>query len=315
MEQLKRLLNITLVGVAAVVAALVARHFALAGWPIHHANPWLVGVAAVVMLAAYGAKAWGWQRLFRHEQRPAVLTLAAAGGAASVGGLALPGRCDEVIRVAVVRRCRRRRASIGAVALSLFLLGLLDSAAMTPLASVALGVSRIDGWLRAGFFVVAGAGLLAAAAVLALPRVSGLPLVARFRIAGWVREHATPPREAAWAWVGVALSWGLRSLAVFVLLAALGFGTNFALALAFVCASSAAAVLPVAPAGAAMQAGAGAAILVASGMHTEEAVAFGVAAQALLIAVGAMFVLALGAWHAQGVVVSRSRLRYSAGAQ
>jgi hypothetical protein len=267
------------------------------------------------MLAAYAAKAWGWQRLFRQEQRPAVLTLAAAGGAASVGGLALPGRCDEVIRVAVVRRCRRRRASIGAVALSLFLLGLLDSAAMTPLASVALGVSRIDGWLRVGFFVVAAAGFLAAAAVLALPRLSALSFVARFRLAGWVGEHATPPREAAWAWLGVAVSWVLRALAMFVLLAALGFGSNFALALAFVCASSAAAVLPVAPAGAAMQAGAGAAILVASGVHTEEAVAFGIAAQALLIAAGAMFVLALGAWHAQGAVVSRSRLRYSSEAR
>ncbi len=315
MEQLKRLLNISAVGVASVVAALVARHFALAGWPLHHANLWLVAVAAIVMLAAYAAKAWGWQRLFRHGQRPAVLTLAAAGGAASVGGLALPGRCDEVIRVAVVRRCRHRRASIGAVALSLFLLGLLDSAAMTPLASVALGMSRIDGWLRVGFVVVAGAGVLAAAAVFALPRVSAFPIVARFRLGGWIGEHATPPREAAWAWVGVAVSWGLRALAMFVLLAALGFGMNFALAIAFVCASSAAAVLPVAPAGAAMQAGAGAAILVASGVRTEEAVAFGIAAQALLIAVGAMFVLALGAWHAQGAVVSRSRLRYSSGAR
>ena len=36
-------------------AALVARHFALAGWPLHHANLWLVAVAAVVMLAAYAA--------------------------------------------------------------------------------------------------------------------------------------------------------------------------------------------------------------------------------------------------------------------
>jgi hypothetical protein len=49
-----------------------------------------------------------------------------------------------------------------------------------------------------------------------------------------------------------------------------------------------------------MQAGAGAAILVASGIHPEEAVAFGIAAQALLMVVGAAFVLALGAWHAQG---------------
>ena len=44
----------------------------------------VVGVACVVMLAAYVIKAWGWQRLFRKEQRPAVLTLAAAGGAMRV---------------------------------------------------------------------------------------------------------------------------------------------------------------------------------------------------------------------------------------
>jgi uncharacterized membrane protein YbhN (UPF0104 family) len=302
----KRLLNSLFVLAAVVVSSLVARHFAQAGWPLRRANFWLVGLAAVVMLAAYAAKAWGWQHLFRQEHRPAVLTLAAAGGAASVGGIALPGRCDEVIRVAVVRRCRRHRASLGAVALSLFLLGLLDSAAMTPLASVALGVSHVGGWLKLGFGIVAVAGVAAAAVVLALPRLARLRSVARFRLAGWVGDNATDPREAMWAWVGVAVSWVLRALAVFVLLAALGLGMDFSLALAFVCASSAAAVLPVAPAGAAMQAGAGAAILAASGVHTEDAVAFGIAAQALLMAAGAMFVLALGAWHAQGALTRRT---------
>src|SRR4051794_12475719 len=157
--RLKRFLNPLFILVGLGVAALVVRHFAREGWPLHRANFWLVGLAAIVMLAAYAAKAWGWQHLFRDEQRPAVLTLAAAGGAASVGGIALPGRCDEVIRVAVVRRCRRRRASLGAVALSLFVLGLLDSAAMTPLAGVALGVSRVDGWLKVGLVVVAVAGV------------------------------------------------------------------------------------------------------------------------------------------------------------
>ena len=125
-------------------------------------------------------------------------------------------------------------------------------------------------------------------------------MFSRFKLAGWVGDNATPPREAVWAWLAVATSWVLRALAIFVLLAALGFGVDFALALAFVCASSAAAVLPVAPAGAAMQAGAGAAILIASGVHANDAVAFGIAAQALLMAAGAAFVLALAAWHAQG---------------
>ena len=294
------MLNVLFVLAALVVAGLVARHFARAGWPLHHANFWLVGLAGVVMLAAYLAKAWGWQRLFSKDERPAVLTLAAAGGAASVGGIALPGRCDEVLRVAVVRRCRRSRASFGAVALSLFLLGLLDSAALSPLAGVAIGVANVGGWLFAGLIVIAVAGVLAAALVFALPRLSRGRAISRFRLGRWIGENSTPPREAAWAWGAIAVSWTLRTLAVFVLLAALGLGTDFALALAFVCAASASAVLPVAPAGAAMQAGAGAAILVASGIHAEEAIAFGIAAQALLMVVGAGFLLALGAWHAQG---------------
>ncbi|HVC86858.1 MAG TPA: lysylphosphatidylglycerol synthase domain-containing protein [Gaiellaceae bacterium] len=297
---LKRLLNILFVLAALVVIVFVARHFVHSGWPLHRANLWLVALAAVILLGAYGAKAWGWQRLFRSEQRPAMLTLAAAGGAASVSGIALPGRMDEVVRMAVVRRCRRKRASFGAVALSLFLLGLLDSAALAPLASVAIAVAHVQGWMQVGLFVVAVAGVAAAAVVVALPRLARLDLFARFRIARFVGENATPPREAVFAWGAVAVSWLLRSLAIFVLLAALGLGIDFALALAFVCASSAAAVLPVAPAGAAMQAGAGAAILIASGMHAEAAVAFGVAAQALLMAAGLAFVLAMAGWHAQG---------------
>ena len=172
MFSLKRLLNILFVAAAVVIVALVVRHFAHAGWPLHHANFWLVGVAAIVMLGAYMAKAWGWQRLFRSGERPAVLTLAAAGGAASVGGIALPGRCDEVLRIAVVRRCRRRRASLGAVALSLFLLGLLDSAALAPLASVAIALAHVDGWMQVGLIVVAVAGVLAAVVVFALPRLA-----------------------------------------------------------------------------------------------------------------------------------------------
>jgi hypothetical protein len=51
-------------------------------------------------------------------------------------------------------------------------------------------------------------------------------------------------------------------------------------------------VLPVAPAGAATQVGAGAANPLGAGVHTEQAVAFGLAAQGLAIGVGALFVLA-----------------------
>lgn len=296
----KHLSTALLVLVGLATAGLVARHFVKNGWPLHRANLWLVAVAALIFLAAFAAKAWAWQRLFADAERPAVLTLAAAGGAASVGGIALPGRCDEILRVAVVRRCRRRTASYGAVALSLIVLGLIDSAAMTPLAAVALASVHLGGWLQVGLAVVIAAGIGAGGVVLALPRISRLGFVARYRVGRWLKAHALPRREAIWAWLAVVLSWLLRSLATFVLLAALGLGASYALAIAFVCASAASAVLPVAPAGAAMQAGAGAAILVAAGVKADEALAFGIAAQAVVIAVGAAFVLSLAAWHAGG---------------
>jgi uncharacterized membrane protein YbhN (UPF0104 family) len=309
---LKRLLNAAALLAALAVTGLVVRHFAREGWPIRDANPWLVALAATIFLAAYGAKAWGWQRLFRRDQQPAMLTLAASAGAASVGGIALPGRCDEVIRVAVIRRCRRRRASFGAVALSIFLLGLLDTAALTPLAAVAAAVTDVSGWMRIALVAVAVAGVGAAGVVLALPRLARIRRVAEFRVAQWVQEHATSRRDAAAAWTAVAASWTLRALAIFVLLAALGLGTSFALALAFLCGSAASAVLPVAPAGAATQAGAGAAILTASGVHVDQAIAFGIAAQGLVIAAGAVFVAAMAAWHAHGRLASAARARFAA---
>jgi uncharacterized membrane protein YbhN (UPF0104 family) len=278
-------------------AAFTARHFASNGWPIHQANIWLVVVTGELFVLAYGLKAWGWRYLFAQNRRPRVLTLAAAGGAASVGGVALPGRFDEVIRIAVVRRCRGCKASLGAVGLSIVLVGLLDSAALTPLASVAAAAAAPSTVFRIGLAIVAAAGVAAAILVLYLPRFAAHRRVERFRVAGWAREHAACPRAAMAAWALIAGSWVVRGLALFILLKALSMGASLTLALAVLCASAASAALPVAPAGQAMQAGAGAAVLVASGIHVEQAVAFSVAAQVLIVAAGALFVVAMGTDH------------------
>jgi hypothetical protein len=48
-----------------------------------------------------------------------------------------------------------------------------------------------------------------------------------------------------------------------------------------------------------MQAGAGAAILVAAGMDTDNAIAFGVAAQGLVIGVGAIYLATMTVVHAR----------------
>ncbi len=291
--------NLGSVGLALAVTTLVVLHFSRAGWPLAHASaPGLAG-AGVLFLCAYGFKAYGWQRLFAPGERPTPLALAAAGGAASVTGVALPGRFDEAVRIAVVRRYPGSRTGLAGVCVSLLLLGLVDSAALTPLAAVAAGVSASSGIFRVGLVVVAAAGIAAAAVVLGLRRLVSTRRLIRFRLSGWVREHCACPREASKAWLLVSLSWIVRAGALLLLLQAFGFGASIPLALGFLCASAASAALPVAPAGAATQAGAGAAILVASGVDASRAVAFAVAAQSLLILAGAAMVAAAGAWRAR----------------
>ena len=81
-----------------------------------------------------------------------------------------------------------------------------------------------------------------------------------------------------------------------MLLNALAIGGSFTLALTFLCASAASAALPIAPAGAATQAGAGAAILIVGGIPKGQALAFAIATQGLVILVGAVLVAAAGLW-------------------
>jgi uncharacterized membrane protein YbhN (UPF0104 family) len=288
----KRLLNIGSAGLVLVVGLLVARHFAQSGWPIHRANAKLVGLAGALFLLSYCCKAFGWQRLFKQGSRPQVLTLAAAGGAAAVGGIALPGRIDEVVRIAIVRR--GHTVTIGTIALTLFVLGLIDTVALMPLASVAAAFVSTTTLMRVALCIVAFCGIGAAAVVVGLPRLHTIARLQRFRIVHWLSEHSCCQREAAKAAAFVSASWTLRAVATFVLLHGLGIGASFALALGFLCAGAASAVLPVAPAGAATQAGAGAALLIASGVPAEQALAFAIAAQALVIASGAVFVVVFG---------------------
>jgi uncharacterized membrane protein YbhN (UPF0104 family) len=288
------ILNSVFVSGALAAAALTAMHFADSGWPLASADPVLVVAAGLLFLFAYAFKAWGWQRLFHADERPEALTLAAAGGAASVGGVALPGRFDEAIRIAVVRRGPGKgTAGLGAICLTLIIVGLLDSAALTPMASVAAAASH-SGGVQAGFALVAAAGVAAALLVLFLPRLARLGFVSRWNVGRWLKDHTACPRSASQAWFLISVSWALRGLAVFVLFNALAIGASFPLALAFLCASAASAALPIAPAGAATQAGAGAAILIVAGIPKADALAFAVAAQGLVIFVGAAVVAVAG---------------------
>ena len=285
------------------VSILSARHFAKMGWPLRHADPILVAASCLLFLIAYAFKAWGWQRLFAEHERPTSAALAFAGGAACVGGVALPGRVDDALRIACVKRFPGTRAGIGTLGISLIVLGMLDNAALTPMATVA--AADASSWtVQLGFAVIAAAGVAAAVVVAMLPKLGGWRRAMRFRVGRWLAEHTHCTRQAIAAWFLISVSWALRGTAVFLLLSALSMRQSFPLALAFLTACAASAALPIAPAGTATQAGAGAAILIASGVHTGDAIAFSVAAQAIVVVTGAAVVLLIGAWH----VITRVRL-------
>src|SRR4051794_31929907 len=56
--------------IAVALAALTARHFAAAGWPLASARPGPLVAAGVLLLAAQALKALGWWRLFGPDDRP-----------------------------------------------------------------------------------------------------------------------------------------------------------------------------------------------------------------------------------------------------
>src|SRR5262249_30715923 len=101
------------------MTALAGWRFAEAGWPFAHGKPVLIVGAGLLFLLAYPVKAWGWRRLFAPHERPDTSALAAAGGAAAVTGIALPGRFDDAVRVAVVRRSPSCPAGVRALVFSL----------------------------------------------------------------------------------------------------------------------------------------------------------------------------------------------------
>lgn len=301
----RRILNVVVTVFALAVSALAARHFAATGWPLEHANPKLLAVAGILFVLSYPLKAFGWHRLFHPEERPGPLSLAAANGAASVTGAALPGRFDDVVRIAVVRRYPSCPSGIGTLSLSLFMLGLVDAAALMPISATAAATSSGSPALRAGLAVVAAGGLGAALIIVLLPRAIASGRLIRFRIARWLSTRVTPGRQAWHAGLLVFASWSVRATALFFLLAAMDISISFPLAIGFLCAAAASAALPIAPAGAATQAGAGAAMLVASGLSTQQAIDYAISAQAMVILAGVAVVLFAAARHAGQRVFAR----------
>jgi uncharacterized membrane protein YbhN (UPF0104 family) len=279
------------------LALLAARHFATTSWPLASGNPGVLVAAGLLLLLAQALKAYGWGRLFTPDERPKALALAAGNGGAALIGVALPGRFDDAMRVAVVRRYPGCPAGVRVLCLSLVMLGLIDSVALAPLAFAAALFPGAGMGVRAGLAVVAAAGVASAAVILALPRLAASRRALRFRLGRWLSPRTSSRRAASEAWALVSACWLVRVVVVFLLLGALGVGYSFPLALLFLCAGAAAAALPIGPAGAAAQVGASGAALIAAGVEPSQALAIALSVAALgIITGGAIFLFAV-AWR------------------
>jgi uncharacterized membrane protein YbhN (UPF0104 family) len=288
------------------LALLAARHFATTSWPLTSGNPALLVAAGLLLLLAQALKAYGWGRLFTPDERPKVLALAAGNGGAALIGVVLPGRFDDAMRVAVVRRYPGCPAGVRALCLSLVMLGLIDSVALAPLAFAAALFPGAGPGMRVGLAVVAFAGVAAGAVILALPRLAASRQALRFRLGRWLSPRTTSRRAAAEAWALVSACWLVRAIALFLLLGTLGVGFSFPLALLFLGAGAAAAALPIGPAGAATQVGASGAALIASGVGASQALAVAISVGALGIFSGAAILLFAVAWRT-GLSLARTR--------
>ena len=260
---------------------LAARRFAETSWPLVNGHPGVLAAAGLLFLLAGALKIYAWRALFSADERPRTLALAAGSGGASVVSVALPARLGDAARVAIVRRSKDCPASVRALCLSLVMLGLVDAAALAPLALVSAALPGHSVGMRVGMAVVAGVGIAAAALVVALPALAGTRRLLSFRLGRWLRPRTISLRDASGAWAFACAHWLVRALALVLLLGTLGAGFSITLAMVFLCAGAVVGALPIAPSGAATQAGAGAAGLVASGVGASQAIEVAVAGQTL----------------------------------
>jgi uncharacterized membrane protein YbhN (UPF0104 family) len=297
--RVRRTFNLLFGFAALAILVLVGWEFRSIGWPLGHARGLPTAAAAALFITTFALRAVGWQRLFRPFERPRSLTLVTSTGTAAVAALALPSRIDDALAIGLVRKLGAARGpSVGTLALSFFLLGLMDMAALTPFAAFAAVAVHASFAIRLTMAILTGIGVGAGLLAAALPSIRSSERLVRYRLGHWLAVHApTSPTDAAWSWLLVAGSWLTRTAGLFVLLGALGLHASFPVATAYVVAGAGAAALPMGPAGAATQAGVGAAVLSGAGIDTADAIALAVAAQALTVGAGAVLGLFGGFVH------------------
>ena len=289
---------------------LLGQRFTNTSWPLQRAHTGLVIGAAALYFASYVLRALGWQKLFPVAARPDRARCLAACGAAAASGVVLPFRLDYLVKIGTLRRMRGVKLGLEAIALSIISLGLVDAIAFLPLSISATATSSSSFRLPLLLVVLFGVG---ACGLLAFGRhLVRVPFITRHaRLASLAARVAGHPRgtrcEAIIAWFFLLGCWTSRALGSTLLLASLGVGFSLTLALVVLCLAAAASLIPITSGGAIANVGATAAVLLALGVHKDQAINFGLASGLLLCGtaavaavVGLATSVALG-WRAHAV--------------
>jgi hypothetical protein len=264
---------------------LLGKRFTHTSWPLQRAHMDLVGGALAFYFASYVFRALGWQKLFPVGARPDRARCLAACGASAASGVVLPFRLDYLIKVGTLRRMRGVKLGLEAIVLSIISLGLVDAVAFLPLSISATATSSST--FRVPLILVVLFGVGSCGILVAGQHLVRIPLVARrarlSKLLGRVADHPRgTTRDAISAWFFLLGCWTTRAVGSTLLLAALGVGFSPTLALVVLCLSAAASLIPIASGGVVANVGATAAVLLALGVHSAQAINFGLASGLLL---------------------------------
>jgi hypothetical protein len=278
------------VGFAAVTVAasiLLGRRLTHSSWPLDNVEPWLAAAAALAYLGSFFFRARAWHRLFPPDECPGQARCLASVGAAAASGAVLPFRLDYLIKIGVLRKLGGIRVGLGAIALSIVSLGMIDAIAMLPL-SISAAVTT-NAVLRGPLLVVVAFGVACSTLLVAGRRLASVRLLARSRrlraLGDHVALHTSPAgrRDAIVAWFYLLACWSARAFGSAAILSSLGFSFSPQAALTVICLSAAAGIIPITSGGAVVNAGAAAAILLALGVAKDMAIDFSLASGLLLV--------------------------------
>lgn len=261
------------------------RSFARTGWPFADANWQLVVASAAAMIGAQWLRSLAWRLLLPQQERPLRRVTFTVVNAAAASSHLLPVGLDLAVKVGLLHRLERR-LQLKAIAVSLAGEGLLDNAAMLPLAAMT-------------FFVVHDSNLKMLAGVLCLVSLGCLPaawlaprLVRRLakveraqrisRLAAAIDGRIARNEDGRTALTLLGGCWLCRLAAAYSLMAALSIGAPLQRALLLTVLTPLANLIP-SPSGATTSVGAAAAILSVAGVGSHAIVSYALSASVLAL--------------------------------